>query len=129
MQMALALQIPVWAAPLGYGTEPGTVIPTNYSKQGEITDSFDVKYKGTWPPDLKKDQWWRVSWFFRNQDRGAEYYRVVLKARIDAVDFIEHKQSWYDDAEKRATASLEPNPVATPMDLQQRLQDRIDTLA
>lgn len=129
MQMALALKVPVWAAPLGYGTEPGTVVPTNYSKTGAITGSLKVKYKGTWPPDLAKDQWWRVSWFFRNQDRGVEYYRDVLKARIDAVDFVEHKQSWFDAASRDATASLEPNPVATPMDLQRQLQDRIDALA
>ena len=129
MQMAMALPLRVWAAPLGYGSDPGSVVPTDYSKTGAVIDSFTVKYKGDWPPDLKKDQWWRVSWFFRHQDRGHEFYRDVLKARLDATDFVEHKQSWYDDAEKRATASLEPNPVPTPIDLQQRLQDRIDALA
>jgi hypothetical protein len=124
MQMALALELPVWAAPLGYGSEPGTVVPTNYSG-GRVSASLKVKYRGTWPPDLTKDQWWRVSWFFRNQDRGAEYYRDVLKARIDAVDFVEHKKSWFDDAEARSTASLEPGPIPSPADLQDRLTDRI----
>jgi hypothetical protein len=128
MQLSLAINRPVWAAPLGYGSEQGTVIPTNYSKDGEVTDSFTVKYKGTWPPKLKEHQWWRVSWFFANQDRGVEFYRDVLKARIDATHFVEHRQSWFDDAEKRATAELEQNSVDTPQDLQQRLQDRVDAL-
>jgi hypothetical protein len=127
MQMALALHLSVWAAPLGYGTLQGTVVPTDYT-DGAVSDSLNVKYKGEFPPDLKKDQWWRVSWFFRNQDRGAEFYRDVLKARLDATDYVEHKQLWFDDAEKRATASLEPNPVATPADLQQRLVDKIPTI-
>jgi hypothetical protein len=128
MQLSLAIDRPVWAAPLGYGSEQGTVIPTNYGKDGEVTRSFTVKYKGKWPPKLKEDQWWRVSWFFRNQDRGDVFYRDVLKARIDATDFVEHRQSWFEDARKRAMAALGESPVDTPQDLQQRLQDRVEAL-
>ena len=127
MQLALALNLPVWAAPLGYGSQPGTVVPTNYTG-GRVSASFKVKFRGTWPPDLKQDQWWRISWFFRNQDRGAEYYRDVLKARIDAVEFVEYKKSWFDDAEQRASASLEPGPIPSPADLQDRLTTRIADL-
>lgn len=129
MQLAHVLELPVWASPMGYGSEPGTVVPTNYSKTGAVTRSLKVKYKGKFPPDLKKDQWWRVSWFFRNQDRGVQFYRDVLKAKVDAVDFVEHSKSWFDTALRDATASLEPSLVPSPMDLQNRLTDRINALA
>lgn len=130
MQLAHELELPVWASPMGYGSNAGTVIPTKYDKQGNITRSFTVKYnKGKFPPDLKKDQWWRVSWFFRNQDRGDLLYTDVLKAKVDATDYVEHNKSWFDDALKNATASLEPGLVPSPMDLQNRLTDRIAELA
>jgi hypothetical protein len=129
MQLALAIDRPVWAAPLGYGSEQGTVIPTDYDKDGNVTKSFTVKYKGKWPPNLKEDQWWRVSWFFRNQDRGVEFYRDALKARVDATDFVEHKQAWFEDALRRANLLPADSPVDTPQDLQQRVQDRVDALA
>jgi hypothetical protein len=125
MQMALILNLPVWASPFGYGSNGGTVVPTAYAPDGSVSKSFTTKYKGTFPPNLKADHWWRVSWFFANQDRGDELYRDVLKARIDAVHFVEHRKSWYEEAEKRLGASAEPNPVPTPTDLQQQLQDRI----
>ncbi len=127
MQLALALELPVWAAPLGYGSLAGTVVPTNYTK-GRVSDSFTVKFRGNWPPDLKQDRWWRTSWFFRHQDRGHEFYRDVLKARIDATDFVEYKKSWYEDARRRATASLEPGLIPSPADLQDRLTARIAEL-
>lgn len=122
MVMAEQLGLPVWAAPLGYGSEPGSKVPTN---RGNVP----VKYLGKFPPDLRKDRWWRASWFFRNQDGGARFYENVLKARIDAVDFIEHRKSWFDAALVTATASAEPGLIDSPMDLQRRLTDRIDAMA
>ncbi|MEO7404557.1 MAG: hypothetical protein ABIU95_12895, partial [Burkholderiales bacterium] len=122
MEMAIRLNLSVWAAPIGFGSEPGTSVPTNRGR------NLNVKYRGVFPPDLNKDQWWRVSWFFRNQDRGVRFYQDVLKARVDAVDFVEHKKSWFEDAQRVAAASLEPGPVDSPMDLQRRLTDRIDAL-
>jgi hypothetical protein len=121
MEMAVRLDLAVWASPLGYGSEPGAKVPTN---RGELK----VKYRGVFPPDLKKDRWWRVSWFFRNQDRGVTFYQDVLKARIDKVDFVEHKKAWFEDAKRAATASLEPGPVDSPLGLQRRLTDRIEAL-
>ena len=121
MIMAQQLDLAVWASPIGYGSEPGGEVPTNRGK-------VKVKYTGKFPPDLKKDRWWRVSWFFRNQDGGAKFYTDVLKARIDAVDFVEHKKSWFDDARRVATASVEKGPFDSPMDLQRRLTDRIEAL-
>jgi hypothetical protein len=122
MEMAVRLNLAVWATPLGYGSDPGSTIPTNRGK-------LKVKYNGgKFPPDLAKDQWWRVSWFFRNQDKGARFYEDVLKARIDALDYVEHRKSWLEDAIRAAALSLLPGPVATPLDLAGRLADRIEDL-
>ncbi len=88
-----------------------------------------VKYRGVFPPDLKKDQWWRVSWFFRNQDGGARFYTDVLKAKLDAVDFVEFRKAWFDDAKRDATAALEPESPDSPRGLQRRITDRIESLS
>lgn len=52
----------------------------------------------------------------------------MLKARVDAMDFVEHNKTWFDDALTQSTAGLEPSLVPTPMDLQNRLTDRISAL-
>jgi hypothetical protein len=121
MEMAVKLNLRVWAAPIGYGSDPGSRVPAG---RGHL----NVKYRGKFPPNLKKDRWWRVSWFFRNQDRGVRFYRDVLKAKIDAVDFVAHEKSWFEAAKRDAFASVEPGPVESPLDLQRRLTDRIDAL-
>ena len=97
MEMAVRVNLAVWASPAGFGSEPGSTVPTN---RGDLK----VKYRGVFPPKLTKDRWWRVSWFFRNQDQGVKFYENVLKARIDAVDFVEHKKSWFEDAKRVASA-------------------------
>jgi hypothetical protein len=134
LQMATQLNLSVWASPVGWGSEPGTKVPTNRSSDPPCSSAnpashcMSVKYKGTFPPDLSKDQWWRVSWFFRNQDGGARFYTDVLKANIDAVDFVEHKGTWFEDATKVAFPDLESNAVDTPADLQSRVQNQADAL-
>lgn len=120
MHMASKLNLPVWAAPLGYGSEPGGTVPIT---GGEM----NVAYRGKFPPDLKKDRWWRVSWFFRHQDRGAKFYTDVLKAAIDTTDFIEHRKSWFEDA-RRAANPGPPSPITSPFELQKRITDLIDAL-
>lgn len=116
--MARELNTGVWASPYGWGSEPGSVVPTN---KGDL----NVVYRKKFPPDLTKERWWRVSWFFRNQDRGARFYKEILKARVDKTDFVEFTKAWFDDARREATASLEPGIITTPKDLQQRLLDRV----
>jgi hypothetical protein len=64
----------------------------------------------------------------RSQDGGARFYTVVLKANIDAVDFVEHKGTWFEDAIKAAFPNLQSNTVDTPADLQGRVQDQADAL-
>jgi hypothetical protein len=121
MEMAVRLNLAVWASPVGYGSEPGSKVSAKGSH-------IFVKYRGIFPPNLNKDQWWRISWYFRNQDKGVQFYQDVLKARVDAVDFVEHKKLWFEDAKRAATANLEPRPVDSPLDLQRRLTDRIEAL-
>jgi hypothetical protein len=121
MEMAVRLGLAVWASPIGFGSEPGAKVPTN---RGEIS----VKYRGAFPPDLKKDRWWRVSWFFRNQDGGARFYQDVLKARVDAVDFVEHKKSWFEDARRTAVLSALPSAVSTPLELFHQISERVESL-
>ncbi|HEY9396355.1 MAG TPA: hypothetical protein VIQ28_01875 [Burkholderiales bacterium] len=119
MQMARALDLPVWASPCGYGSEPFTDVPTNRGK-------LLVTYKGNYPPDLTKEQWWRVSWFFRNQDKGAQFYQDVLKARIDPGDFVEHTENWYKAARMAAVMmGVERNVIDAPRALQNRVTDPI----
>jgi hypothetical protein len=134
MEMAVRLNLAVWASPLGYGSEPGSKVPTNRASDPPCSaadpDShcMSVKYRGIFPPDLKKDRWWRVSWFFRNQDGGARFYKDVLKSNMDAIDFVEHRKSWFEDAQRVATAALEEEPIDSPMALQRRLTDQVEAL-
>ena len=119
MEMARRLDLPVWASPAGYGSDPHTTIPTN-------AGDLKVKYQGTFPPDLKKDQWWRVSWFFRNQDQGVKFYTDVLKARVDPVDYVEHKKSWFEEAKRNASLiGVDRGLIDAPHQLQEELNERI----
>jgi hypothetical protein len=77
------LEIPVYAAPLGYGTNPD--LP--FGIQGKAASDMKAKYRGVWPP-RKGDNWWRVSSFFR-PDRGYEFYTRVLGARLDILDYVD----------------------------------------
>ena len=124
--MAQNLKLPIWASPLGWGSDPSSTVPTSY--RAGVAQNLNLSYRGTFPPDLTKDQWWRVSWFFRNQDRGAKFYQDVLKARTDAVDYIEYTARWFRDAQKLALGSTDTSPVTTPAVLQQQLNDRVTEL-
>jgi len=123
MWMAAKLDLSVWASPFGWGADYGSNVPTIGKS------SLNVTYQGVFPPDLKRDHWWRVSWLFKNSDPGARFYRDVLKTRLDAVDYVEYRKAWFVDALNAATASVTPSPVTTPRGLQQRLQDRIAALS
>jgi hypothetical protein len=120
MEMAARLNLSVWAAPIGWGSDPHTRVPV---ARGHLY----VKYQGRFPPDLDRDQWWRVSWFFRHQDRGVKFYEDVLKARVDALDFVEHKRSWFDDARRKVVVPGEPDPFDAPAELQQRLINQVES--
>lgn len=125
--MAVRLNLPVWASPLGWGSEPSNTVPTSY--RAGVPNNLTVRYRGIFPPDLTKDQWWRVSWFFRNQDHGARFYRDVLKARIDATDYVEYTAGWFRDAQKLAQQTDDTSLLMSPRGLLEQLSDRIAALS
>jgi hypothetical protein len=134
MKMAVHLNLAVWASPLGYGTAPWSKVMTDRKRDPPCSAKeprqrcMSVKYRGIFPPDLTKDRWWRVSWLFRNRDKGVEFYRDVLKAQIDATDYVEYKKSWFDAAQRIAYAAVEPEAVDSPMSLQGRIVDQLEQL-
>jgi hypothetical protein len=77
------LGIPVYAAPLGWGTSP--YLP--FGIEGKAALQARVKYTGIWPP-RKGDNWWRVSSFFR-PDKGFEFYTKILRAQFDILDYVD----------------------------------------
>lgn len=117
--VASELGIPIWAGPLGWGSTPWD--------NDELPDRSTriLHYKGSFPPDLTTERWWRVSAHFTGQFR--KFFRNTLKARIDATGYVEYKQSWFDDARKMS-AGAETDLIKTPRDLQQQLLDRIAQL-
>lgn len=117
MTMSLKLGLPIWAGPLGWGSDP--------YEEDAITKS-KLRYTGKFPPKLGKDQWWRVSDYFRGNYR--KFYDSTLKARIDATRYVEHRKLWFEDAKRVATAALEAGPIDSPTALQRRLTDQAEAL-
>jgi hypothetical protein len=76
------LKLPVYAAPLGWGTDPR--LPVGIDGQKAL--KAHAEYRGKWPP-TKGDRWWRVSPFFR-PDGGFDFYQTVLGAQMDPVDYV-----------------------------------------
>jgi len=126
MAMANSLGLGVWGAPIGYGTNYGSKVPIG-TRRGE-EKFLNTTYRGTFPPNLERDYWWRVSWYFRNYDKAIPVYRDVLRCRIDALDYVEYKQSWFDTAMRMASSEPSRGVIDSPRDLQQRIRDRIDGL-
>lgn len=67
----------VWAAPLGWGSNP-------YSSQ--------LKYVGTFPPNLRTQHWWRIPAFAKKYRR---VFRQDLHALVDATHYVGHHGRWY----------------------------------
>ncbi len=82
-KLHLLLGIPVYAGPLGWGTNP--YLPFGY-EGNDVDAHYPGKYMGRWPPK-KGDGWWRISQWFR-PDRGREFYTKVLKAKLDILDYV-----------------------------------------
>jgi hypothetical protein len=83
-QFALArlTGLTVYAAPLGWGTNP--YLP--FGVQGSAAATTRGVVRGVFPP-RRGDQWWRVSEWFR-PDRGHEFYTRELRARLDVLDYV-----------------------------------------
>ena len=67
----------VWAAPVGWGTNP-------YSDT--------LKYKGKFPPNLRRELWWRIPAF---TPKFRRFYKRILNAQLDATHYIGYHQTWY----------------------------------
>lgn len=85
-KLAKLLGVPVYAAPLGWGTNPS--LP--FGIEGKVALETKAKYRGIWPP-RKGDQWWRVSPFFR-PNRGFEFYNRILRAQMDLLDYVAYME-------------------------------------
>ena len=131
-RMAEALDMPVWAAPIGWGSDPneldGEYDPKTYAKE-------KYNYSGKFPPNLaKKELWWRVTVNFRIDERVAnKFFNGALGAALDPMSYVEYRKSWVKAAEDKANQVL-PQPTAgpgvmqAPKQLQQALLDRIQQL-
>jgi hypothetical protein len=80
--LAKALGLPVYAAPLGWGSNP--YLP--FGIYGSKANDKKPRTRKVWPPKVG-DRWWCVSQFFY-PDRGREFYRDELGATIDILDFV-----------------------------------------
>jgi hypothetical protein len=89
-----AIDIPVYAAPLGYGADPSLPVGIDGIKAKQLADHKKVKYRGKWPPK-KGDQWWRISAFF-SPDRGRDFYNKVLGANLDILDYVAYTKALVD---------------------------------
>lgn len=74
--MARLLKQTVWAAPIGWGTNPWG----------------DQPYKGSFPPNLTRELWWRVPAFVSSYRR---FYTNLLGAKLDATHYVGFNQSWF----------------------------------
>lgn len=82
-----AIKVPVYAAPLGWGTNP--YLP--FGIEGKATEKAKPKRHDRFPPH-KNDEWWRVSQYFR-PDRGHDFYSKVLKAKLDVLDYVAYEDA------------------------------------
>lgn len=80
--------IPVYAAPIGYGTDPS--LPVGISGRDALETSR-YRYRGQWPP-RRGDVWWKVSAWFR-PDGGYDFYTGVLGARLDVLDYVAYTEA------------------------------------
>ena len=114
-KLAEKLDLPVWAGPVGWGTDPfdvdGVYKPSTYKR-----DKYT--WKGTFPPDLgKKEWWWRVSSKFRSEPKLAAIFTRDLKAKMDVLSYVEYRKSWVEAADRAAQAIVNPSskgPITLP---------------
>lgn len=123
-RLARQLDLPVWAGPLGWGTDPydvdGKFDRKTYSK-------VKYTYKGNFPPDLKKkEQWWRASYHFLGEPRYTkEIFEKALGAKVDPVGYIEYRPSWVARATSKLSKIITPPDPNDPFNIPEQLFDAL----
>lgn len=131
-RLAERLGLPVWAGPVGWGTDPhdvdGEYVAKTYGRN-------KYHYVGTFPPDLdKKELWWRVSLDFRKHKLklAEKFFKGALKVKMDSLGYIEYKKSWVTAAERAANATInagaQNDPMQAPQQLMKKLLDQVGLL-
>jgi hypothetical protein len=127
-RLAERLGLPVWAGPLGWGTDPHYV-DGKYVAKTYARDKYH--YVGTFPPDLdKKELWWRVSLGFRKHKLkvAEKFFKGALKVKMDGMGYVEYKKSWVTASENAANATLnagaEDDRMQAPKQLMKKLLDQ-----
>jgi hypothetical protein len=108
--LARALNLPVWAGPVGWGSDPYEV-DGNYDPKTYAANHYT--WKGKFPPNLKKKElWWRVSINFTFNKRLVDFFKTTLRANVDPMGYVEYKPSWFRAARDATQKVL--NPPTTP---------------
>jgi hypothetical protein len=129
--LAARLDLPVWAGPVGWGSDPYEVDGV-FNKATFAKDKYT--YLGKFPPNLdKKELWWRISINFRsNKSIVGKFFKDALKAKLDPMGYVEYKKTWVTAATDAATAALNPpdpnDPLQAPKQLMKSLVDKVQQL-
>lgn len=133
-RLAERLELPVWAGPVGWGSDPNEVDGV-YNKATFARDKYT--WRGMFPPDLdRKELWWRLSLNFRSNKAFAEkFFKGALKARLDSLGYVEYRKSWVTAATDAANSTLAPaetTPVGrvlnAPLELIEQVRDQVRSL-
>lgn len=130
-RLAERLDLPVWAGPVGWGSDNFDIDGT-FNKATYARDKYN--WKGTFPPNLRrKELWWRVSINFLNSKAIIEkFFKSTLKAKLDVIGYVEYRKTWVQAAKDAATKVIGPPTSAgsilnAPAELMKELIDRIGT--
>lgn len=124
-RLAERLDLPVWAGPVGWGSDP-------FDVDGDPrVDKNKYRWTGKFPPNLaKRELWWRISiHFLKNKAIAEKFFKATLKARLDPMGYVEYKKSWVHaarDAAVRITSGSSASSIFdAPTRLMQDLLERI----
>jgi hypothetical protein len=124
-RLAKALNLPVWAGPVGWGSDP-------YEIDGDPKSSTATRYAwtGKFPPDLrKKDHWWRVSINFTFNKRLTDFFKSTLRASLDPMGYVEYTPSWLraarDATQKILNTPATPSRVDEILNAPSKLMDQL----
>lgn len=116
LAMSRLIGLDVYAAPAGWGSN---VLPVGYSGQAAFDrkTSGQAKYVGRWVPS-RGELWWTAGAWFEPL-KGLRFYRDVLRARLDPVNFVAYNDALVvaaadplDEADEEAALATFDYPAA-----------------